>query len=802
MKISRQWLDQAVDSRKSDDQLSHLLTMGGLEVEGIEAVAPPFSAVVVAQVLSCEPHPQADRLKLCSVQASAEPGAAPLQIVCGAPNVAAGLKVPCAVVGAKLPGIEIRAAKVRGIESHGMLCSAKELGISDEAAGLLVLPDDAPVGTALRDYLELDDRVFELKLTPNRGDCLSLKGLAREVAAITGAPLVLPAIEPVPATLSAPSGAAGSGWAPVALEAGAACPLYLGRVIRLASRPAESPAWLRRRLERSGLRPIEPVVDATNYGLIALGQPTHAFDHAKLQGPVRVRMAKADGSEKLQLLTGDEVAVRGDTLVIADDQGPLALAGVMGGQPSSVTARTTEVFLECAWFAPEAVAGRTRQYNLNSEAAHRFERGVDPAGVFAAMEFVTRTLLELCGGEAGPVVVAGAVPAARAPVAVRLARINRVLGLDFSEAQVKALFDRLGVGSSVVDGVFQAQAPAHRFDLVIEADFIEEVARLHGYDNIPGIAPASLLYLLPAPEATRTRLQFARDLVARDYQEVITYSFVDPAWERDFAANPAPVAVLNPIAAQMGVMRSTLAGSLVDTLAFNLKRKQDRVRLFEIGRVFRQAADASSPLPGYQQPLRVGVLASGSALPEQWGEPARRCDFFDLKGDLAALVPGLRTRAAAHPALHPGRSAELLLGEQAIGWIGELHPALLAPYDLPHAPVLAEFDLAAALAGVVPRFSEASRFPAVRRDLAVVVDEGRPVQELLDALESLRTPAVVELGLFDLYRGKGLPEGRKSLAFRIVMQDTARTLTDPEIDEVTGAMTRMLSERFGAELRK
>lgn len=803
MKISRHWLDQVVDSGLADAELSHVLTMGGLEVEGITPVAPAFERVVVAQVLSCEAHPQADRLKLCTVQAAADPDSAPLQIVCGAPNVAAGLKVPCALVGARLPGIEIREAKVRGIVSQGMLCSARELGISEDAAGLLILPEDAPVGTSLRDYLDLDDRVFELKLTPNRGDCLSLKGLAREVAAITGAPLRLPAITAVAPSLSAPAGQAGSGWQAVRLDAPAACPIYLGRVIRLARRPAESPAWLRRRLERCGLRPIEPVVDATNLGLITLGHPTHAFDHARLQGQVQVRLAAADGSESLVLLNGEAVKLRPDTLVIADAQGPLALAGVMGGQASSVTASTTEVFLECAWFAPEAVAGRARQYTLNSEAAHRYERGVDPAGIFEAMEFVTQTLLALCGGEAGPVQVSGALPPARPPVQVRLARINRVLGLSFDAATVAALFDRLCVAWQQEGEVFSVQPPSHRFDLAIEADFIEEVARLHGYDQIPGVAPAASLRLLPVPEASRSRLRLARDLVARDYQEVITYSFVDAAWERDFAGNADPVAVLNPIAAQMAVMRSTLAGGLVATLAANLKRRQERVRLFEIGRTFTRAAAGSDPHASpYVQTTRLGLLVSGKAAPEQWGEGARAVDFFDLKGDLEALIPGVRCQAAVHPALHPGRSAVLQLGGRTVGWLGELHPALLAGYELVQPPVLAEIELDAALAGRVPRFTEPSRFPAVRRDLAVVVEESLPVQTLLNALEEARPSGVVDLGLFDLYRGKGLPEGKKSLAFRIVIQDTARTLTESEIDEVTTGMMRVLETRFGAELRK
>ncbi len=773
MKLSRRWLNSVVPTTQSDQDLAHLLTMAGLEVEAIEPVAPAFHSVVVGAVLTCEKHPQADRLKLCTVQASSDPAAAPLQIVCGAPNVTAGARVPVALIGAEMPvapGAEpfvIRQAKVRGIESSGMLCSARELGLSEDADGLLLLPADAPVGAPIRDYLELDDSIFTLKLTPNRGDCLSLLGLAREVSAITGVPMQMPAIAPVTATLTS---GADVGARPASLDAGGACPMYLGRVIKLASRPAESPAWLRRRLERSGLRPIEPVVDATNYGLITLGQPTHAFDHAKLNGQVSVRLAAADGSEQLTLLTGDTVTLRPDTLIIADASGPLALAGVMGGLPSSVTDATTEIFLECAWFAPEAVAGRTRHYTINSEAAQRFERGVDAAGVLAAMEFVTQTLLDLCGGEAGPVIMAGSVPTARAPVQVRLARITRVLGVTFQASDVAALLQRLGVAFTETDGVFTVQPPSHRFDLAIEADFIEEVARLHGYDNIPGVAPISRLHLLPVPEAQRSRLTLARALVARDFQEVITYSFVEPAWERDFAGNANPVAVINPIAAQMSVMRSTLAGGLVSTLAFNLKRRQERVRLFEIGSTFAHGAadaaragagahagadgDSINRNPAYVQTPRLGVLAYGAAQPEQWGAAARRVDFFDLKGDLEALLPGMVCRPLAHPALHPGRSAEVILNQKVVGWLGELHPALSSSYDLPNAPVLAELDLGVVLALGLPRFVEPSRFPSVRRDIAVVVAEQVAAQDMLDALESVRGPLVTELALFDLYRGK------------------------------------------------
>jgi len=831
MKVSRHWLQEWVEIQQDNAALAHLLTMGGLEVEAIEPVAPAFSRVVVAHVLSCEKHPQADRLNLCSVQVSADPSAQPLQIVCGAPNVKAGLKVPCAQVGAVLPladgkTLEIREAPVRGIVSSGMLCSAKELGIAEESDGLLILPEDTPVGMSIRDALDLDDSIFTLKLTPNRGDCLSVKGLAREVSAITGQALKLPVIQPVDARLSSNgSGEAGSGWTPVQLSAGEACPIYLGRVIRLARRPLQSPAWLRQKLERSGIRPIEPVVDATNYGLIALGHPTHAFDHAKLKGQISVRMAQE--GEQLELLNGNTVKLRTDSVLIADESGPLALAGVMGGQASSVTETTQEIFLECAWFDPNSVAGRTRHYTLNSEAAHRFERGVDPAAIFEAMEFVTQVLLDLCGGEAGPIIQAGALPQAKPIVPVRLARIHRVLGLHFSSEEVQSLFGRLGLRFSIqedipvqtevtaaqllqgkgqggipvstVSTVFLVSPPSHRFDLSIEADFIEEVARLHGYDHIDAQSPQGELALLPSREALRPSKVIAQSLVQRDYQEVITYSFIDRDWEKDFAANDHPVEVINPIASQMAVMRSSLIGGLVSVLSSNLKRRQERVRIFEIGRTFLHQDDVQTP---YLQSKKLGVLAYGPLVPEQWGQAARMVDFFDVKADLEVLVPHLEYAAASHVALHPGRTSVLKSKGQVVGWLGELHPVLAKKYDLPHAPILLEIDLEVLERLDLPRYAETSKFQAVRRDLAVVVDERQAVGEVLSVLKEHAPASMIDVGLFDVYRGTGLPEGKKSLAFRMILQDQEKTLTDADIEAVTSHVMGVLEQRFQAVLRQ
>lgn len=824
MKVSRHWLQEWVNIKQDNAALAHLLTMGGLEVEAIEPVAPAFSRVVVAHVLSCEKHPQADRLNLCTVQVSSDPTAQPLQIVCGAPNVKAGLKVPCAQVGALLPlaegkSLEIKEAPVRGIVSSGMLCSAKELGIAEESDGLLILPEHTPVGISLREALDLDDTVFTLKLTPNRGDCLSVKGLAREVAAITGEPWHLPVINNVQSQLA---NGQGSGWKAVNLQAGSACPVYLGRVIRLASRPKQSPAWLRQKLERSGIRPIEPVVDATNYGLIALGHPTHAFDHAKLQGQISVRMAQE--GEELELLNDSTVKLRTDSVLIADENGPLALAGVMGGLASSVTEATQEIFLECAWFDPDAIAGRTRHYNLNSEAAHRFERGVDPAGIVEAIEFVTAVLLELCGGEAGPIIQSGTLPQPKAIVPVRLARINRVLGLRFGSEEVKGLLERLGLRFAVQEAipeerdftpdqikhnahpinptdatVFLVTPPSHRFDLKIEADFIEEVARLYGYDHILAQAPQGELALLPSKETLRPSKVIAQSLVQRDYQEVITYSFIDRDWEKDFSDEESPVEVINPIASQMAVMRSSLLGGLVATLSSNLKRRQERVRIFEMGRTFHHQSNQTPP---YLQTKKLGLLAYGPVAAEQWAQPGRIVDFFDVKADLEALVPGLHYQASNHVALHPGRTSVLKLGGKEVGCLGELHPVLTKKHELPHAPILLEMDLDVLETLSLPQFIEPSRYQAVRRDVAVVVDEALPVGDVLQALKQHAPASIIDMGLFDVYRGTGLPEGKKSLAFRMILQDQDKTLTDTDIEAVTTSITSMLAQRFEAVLRQ
>ncbi|WP_371322641.1 phenylalanine--tRNA ligase subunit beta [Dechloromonas sp. ZY10] len=793
MKFSESWLRSLVNPALSSEELSHLLTMAGLEVEELDAVAPAFNQVVVAQVLEVVKHPDADRLNVCQVDIGS---GTPQQIVCGAPNVAAGLKVPCALPGAELPGdFKIKIAKVRGIESSGMLCSAKELGIAEDASGLLILAADAPVGQNIRDYLELDDHVFEIKLTPNRADCLSLQGIAREVGAITGAATALPQVAEVAPTIP--------DHRVVMLDAPTACPLYYGRVIKGVNAKAATPEWMQRRLERSGIRAISALVDITNYVMLELGQPLHAFDNTRLSGAVHARMARE--GEQLLLLNEQTLALSGDVLMIADDDKALAMAGVMGGEESGITLETSELFLESAFFAPKAIAGRARRYGFASDASHRFERGVDFGGTRAAIERATQLILEICGGAAGPVVEAKADLPARPPVRLRTGRAEKVLGVTLGAERIAAIFSGLAL-SFVREGEdFLVTPPSWRFDMEIEEDLIEEIARLVGYDNIPAPAPQARMAMLRQPEAQRPAYRIRQMLADRGYQEVVNFAFVEEAWEADFAAKTAEadlIRLANPIASQMAVMRSNLFGGLIANLVTNLKRKQTRVRLFEVGRTFHRDPSAS-PVAGYRQPWKLAGLSFGGALPESWGSGGRKVDFYDVKGDLEALLApaALRFEKLAHPALHPGRAARVLLDGCEIGCLGELHPEWVQKYDLPNAPVVFELDFAALKAATVPAYAEVSKFPPVIRDLAVMVDQSLQLQDLLDGLKTAAPALVKDVQLFDVYVGKGVPENKKSLAFRIVMQDTQRTLLDSEVDAAMQQLVSCLEQAFGAQLR-
>lgn len=792
MQFSEQWLRTFTDPQLDSAELGHRLTMAGLEVEEAEAAAPAFSGLVVAHIVEAEKHPNADKLRVCKVDAGT---GELLQIVCGAPNAAAGMKVPCAVVGARLPGdFAIKAARLRGVESFGMLCSARELGLSEDHGGLYALPADAPVGEDLRRYLQLDDTLFTIKLTPNRADCLSLLGVAREVAAVTGSALTPVAIPAVPASIDARRA--------IVLDAPAACPRYCGRIVRGVDARAATPDWMVRRLQRSGIRPISALVDVTNYVMLELGQPLHAFDNARLQGAIHVRLPHPD--EALQLLNEQVVRPAADTLLIADEARALALAGIMGGADSGIGLDTTEVFLESAFFAPDAIAGRARAYGFTSDASHRFERGVDFELAPQALERATRLILDICGGEAGPVeeaIVAADLPA-RAPVRLRPARARRLLGIELDDAAMRRLLESVHLQVEADGDTFSVRPPSWRFDIEIEEDLIEELVRLHGYDHIPTLAPQGGLAMLAASESRRTMWDLRHLLAARDFQEVVNFAFVEEAWERDFCANENPIRLANPIASQYSVMRSSLISGLIGNLATNRKRQIERVRVFEVARVFQHKADGE-PVPGFQQRMMIAALAAGPVAPEQWGQAARAVDFYDLKADLEALFAPrtLSFEPVSHPALHPGRAASVRLDGRAIGMLGELHPVWVQRHELGSAPVLFEVELEAALDSALPACADISRMPAVHRDLALVVNADLRADKVLASLWAAAPATVRAIELFDVYQGKGIEPDRKSLAFRVLMQDTQRTLEDAEVDAAVSNLVQHAASVLGARLR-
>lgn len=784
MKFSENWLRTWVNPSLSSAELSHLLTMAGLEVEGLDAVAPAFNNVLVAQVLEVVKHPNADRLNVCQVNVGE---AQPLTIVCGASNVSVGVKVPCAGIGAVLPGdFNIKQAKVRSVESFGMLCSAKELGLAETSDGLWLLPDDAPVGTNIREYLELDDQIFTLKLTPNRSDCSSLFGIAREVSALSASPCTPLDIKAQAVTSNEKLG--------VKIEDAQACPAYYGRLVRGVNAAVATPAWMQRRLERSGLRSINAVVDITNYVMLEMGQPLHAFDANKLSGGITVR--HAGKGESLTLLNEQVVQLDEQVLVIADDVRVLAMAGIMGGQGSGVETGTTDVFLESAFFHPDAIAGKARRFGLATDSSFRFERGVDYAATQQALERATQLLVEICGGNVGEInAVCGTLPI-RPAIALRRSRVARVLGIELGNEQIAALLTRLQFSFTDNDDDYRVTPPSFRFDMSIEADLIEELARLYGYDNIPAIAPKTSLTMLPYSESQRPMSRIQQTLVSRDYQEIVSLAFLDEQVERDLCGNENPLKLQNPIASNLAVMRSSLIGGLVDALRFNINRKQTRVRLFEAGACFAKADE------NYVQTQRLSGIVYGASQPEQWGITAKPVDFYDAKADVEALFsPLLLTFVAAkHPALHPGRCAQIYVNDRHVGWLGELHPQWQQQYDLPQAPVWFEIEQDALLQSSVPSLKEVSKFSPVRRDLAVLVDENVAVQTLLDAMRGVKAPSVREIELFDVYRGKGVAESKKSLAFRMLLQDTQKTLTDIEIDASVDLLIDALQKQ-GAQLR-
>ena len=807
MQFSENWLRTMVDPKMTSDELSHLLTMSGLEVEEVEAVAPPFTNVVVGEVLEVVKHPNADRLNVCQVNVKT---GTILNIVCGAPNVRVGIKIPCAMAGAVLPPgadgkpFEIKVGQLRGVESQGMLCSARELKLSDEHGGLLELPDDAPVGMNFRDYYQLNDLKFTIKLTPNKADCLSVLGVAREVSALTDTALKLPTYHKAAVNLDE--------TLPVKISAPDLCGRFAGRIIRGLNAKAETPQWMKRRLERSGQRPISALVDISNYVMLELGRPSHVFDLDKIHGGLEVRWGKK--GEQIKLLNGNTVEVDEWVGVISDDKEIESLAGIMGGDATAVSLETQNIYLEAAFWFPQAIQGRARRYNFSTDAAHRFERGVDFASIVEHMERITALLIEVCGmpdtkvSQIDDHIVN--LPK-REPVSVRTARAAKVIGVTITDEIVANVFTRLGLQFTQEPGLFSVTPPSYRFDIEIEEDLIEEIARVYGFENIPALPPVAANAMHIPPENVRSLFAIRHLLADLDYQEVVNFSFVEAAWEADFAGNTAPIKLLNPIASQMNVMRSSLVASLVANVRYNVNRKANRVRVFEIGAVFhRDAAVQDGPLEvaGYHQPKRVAGLAYGPVAEEQWGLDARNVDFFDVKSDLETLFAprSLRFERVVHPALHPGRSAQVLLDGKVIGMIGELYPRLQQKYDLPLAPVVFEVDALALQERDVPVYTDISKFPAVTRDLALVVKQSVQVQQLLDIFAAQKQAnaacAIVQaIVLFDEYQGKGLESDEKSLAFRFTLQDTQNTLQDDTVDAAMAAMVTAATSQLSARLR-
>ena len=790
MNVPESWLRSFCNPPLSGRELADRLTMSGVEVETYEPVGPAFSGVVVAEVLAVEKHPNADKLTVCQVKAGSET----LQVVCGAPNVRVGMKAPLAKVGAKLPGLEIKVSSLRGIESQGMLCSARELGLSDDHSGLLEI--EGKSGSDARAALGLDDHLLTLKLTPNRADCLSVLGVAREVAAVTKSRLKPVEIKAVPAKSKAKH--------VVKLPNPEGCGRFAGRVIRGVDAAAKTPARMRERLERAGSRSISALVDVTNYVMLELGRPLHVYDLDKLRGPIVVRWGRK--GEKVLLLNEQEVEVDDTVLCITDDSGVIGLAGIMGGASTKADEATKNVFLESAFFYPDAIAGRARRFNFASDASHRFERGVDFQNNVEGIERATRLILDICGGEPGPPVDTVARLPKRKPVPMRVARAQKVIGVPVPAKEMAAAFARLGFDSAFKKSAFTVTPPSYRFDIAIEEDLIEEVARLYGFERIAAHPPRVAATMLKIPEGKRSLHVLRERLAAADYREVINFSFVEPGWELDFAGEANPIRLLNPIISQQSVMRTSLIGSLVDVVRKNHFRKVPRIRIFEVGRVFlRDALAQDGPLcvGGLRQPIRIGAAAYGPALGEQWDAPARGVDFFDVKSDLEKLVHPLQMRLepARHAAFHPGRSARVLIDGAPAGWIGELHPRWQQKYELPQAPVVFEVDAEPLQVVPLPSPAVPSDQPVVARDISMLFALETPVQAIFDAIQAEK-PAIVRLvTLLSVFRGPGVPADRKSLAFRVVMQHTERTLTDAEADAARDALVALLGRKFSATLR-
>ena len=790
MNISEQWLREWVSPDLTTEALAHQITMAGLEVDAIDPVAGTFNGVVVAEIVSAEQHPDADKLRVCQVDTGSET----VQIVCGAPNARAGLKAPLARVGAVLPGdFKIKAAKLRGVESQGMLCAEQELGLSDASDGLMELSADAPVGTDIRDYLQLDDKVIEIGLTPNRADCLGIAGIAREVGLLNDLPVTSLVYDKVKETITDTFA--------VELQAADRCPRYVGRVIRGVDVSRPSPLWLQEKLRRCGIRSIDAVVDVTNYLLLELGQPMHAFDYDRLHGGIVVRAAVQ--GESLALLDGQTVELIEDTLVIADHNGPVAMAGIMGGQPTAVGDNTTNIFLEAAFFTPDLLAGKARSYGLHTDSSHRFERGVDFELQVEAMERASQLLLDIVGGEAGPIqeVVSTSDLPARPDVVLRAARIQKLLGFGLAGAEVERILSGLGLGLTAMEGGWTCTVPSWRFDISIEADLLEELARVYGYNRLPVTHIRADLVIPARPETGLSLRSVRRHLAARGFREAITYSFVDPGMQQLFDPERAPVALSNPISADMGVMRTSLLPGLVAAVLRNTNRQQPRVRMFETGLRFVPTDT------GLRQVPTLGMVATGQRFAESWATATDAADFFDLKGDLESLLALTRApqsyvfAAGQRPALHPGQTALITRNGQGVGYVGALHPGTSAHLGLNAPLYVCEIDLEVVLETRLPAFSELSKFPEVRRDLAVVVDKSVPAEELMANVRTVAGTYLTDLTLFDVYEGKGIDPKRKSLALGLTFRDQSRTLADEDVNLAVGQVIDLLEKNYKAELR-
>jgi len=807
MQFPESWLREFCNPPLSTRELADTLTMAGLEVEETRPAAPPFSGIVVGEIKQAEPHPNADRLRVCQVDAG---GPQPLTIVCGAPNARVGIRVPCALVGAELPPGEdgkpfhIKVGKLRGVQSHGMLCSARELKLSQDHGGLLELAADAPIGQDIREHLGLNDTLFTLKLTPNLGHALSVYGVARELAALTGAPLKTPQFPKAATAIDE--------HLAVRVEATDLCGRFSGRIVRHINPRAQTPQWMVDRLARCGQRSVSPLVDISNYVMFELGRPTHIFDLDKIEGGLTVRWGRA--GETLKLLNGNTVTVDENVGVITDARALESLAGIMGGDATAVSDDTRHIFIEAAFWWPDAIAGRSRRFNFATDAGHRFERGVDPDSTVQHIERITELVLQICGTpdtRCGPIDDQQPNMPAPAPVVLRVARAAKVIGMALTQAQCVDALTRLGLALTERDGAIHVTPPSYRFDLRIEEDLIEEVARLIGYQQLPDEAPLGRIAPRLRAESRRGRYATRRELAALGYQETVNFSFVEERWERELAGNDAPIRLLNPIASQMSVMRSSLLGSLMQALKFNLDRKAARVRIFEVGRVYRRDAnvqDTDATVQGYAQPGRIAALAWGGAEPLQWGHKERLVDFFDIKGDVQALLDPLQPafEAAEHPAMHPGRCARVLLQGRAIGHVGELHPRWRQSWNLPHAPMLFELDFDAVLERPIPAFTPVARLQHVERDIAIVVAESVTHQQIMHAVQG--TSALLRsCVLFDVFRPQatgssaGIAAGEKSLALRLTLESGSTTLTDVDIDAAVRQVLQALAQHTGARLR-